>query len=235
MTIPGRPTVRVEYTRRVTVKIAPSLLAADFANLADEVAAVAGDADLLHLDVMDGHFVPNLTFGMPVIASLRAVSDLRFDCHIMTNNPTDHLEGFARAGGDVITVHIEAVPDPEPTFSLAERLGVEVGLVISPPTPFEAVEPFVERCRMLVVMSVHPGFGGQSFMPSVLPKVEQARKWVDSRGLDTDIEIDGGITPETARVAFEAGANVLVAGTSVFGAPDRGAAIRALRDAVQER
>lgn len=211
------------------MKIAPSLLAADFAHLAAEIASVEDHADLLHLDVMDGHFVPNITFGMPVIASLRPLTALPFDCHLMTNNPIDHFTALSESGADLVTVHLEAVPDPEPAMHIAAELGLGFGVVISPPTPFEAMAPYVERCEMVVVMSVHPGFGGQSFMTEVLSKVELARKWVDSHDLDTDIEIDGGISPETAASAYAAGANVLVAGTSVFGRSDRADAIRRLR------
>ena len=211
------------------MKIAPSVLAADFADLAAAVAEVEAEADLLHLDVMDGHFVPNLTFGWPMIEALRKRSELRFDCHMMTSNPVRYLSDLVEAGADLITVHLEAVPDPSAAYDEAERLGVDLGIVISPPTPFEAMEPFLERASLALIMSVHPGFGGQSFMPEALPKVEAARKWVDSHGLDTDIEIDGGINSETAASAHSAGANVLVAGSAVFGAPDRSEAIRQLR------
>lgn len=213
----------------VDIKIAPSLLAADFSRLASEIATVEDVADLLHLDVMDGHFVPNLTFGMPVVAALRPHSRLRFDCHLMTTNPVDHLEGFAEAGADLVTIHLEAVPDPRPAFDRAADYGLSLGVVVSPPTPWEAVEPYVEQAAMVVVMSVHPGFGGQSFMPEVLPKVEALRKTVDSLGLATDIQIDGGIGVDTIRSARDAGANVFVAGTAVFGADDRRGAIEALR------
>lgn len=218
----------------MTIKIAPSLLAADFAHLAQEVAAVEAEADLLHLDVMDGHFVPNLTFGMPLIADLRKVTSLPFDCHVMTNNPVEYLDRFAEAGADLVTIHIEAVPDPSEAMSIADRLGMGFGLVVSPGTPLSAVEPFIEGCAMIVVMSVEPGFGGQQFMPEVLPKVEAARKWVDSHGLATDIEIDGGITSESAPAARDAGASVLVAGSSVFGREDPVAAIRLLRGKIDD-
>ncbi len=216
------------------IKIAPSLLAADFSALATAIAQVEDDADLLHLDVMDGHFVPNITFGMPVISSIRRVSELPFDCHIMTTNPTVYLEELVEAGADIVTVHLEAVPDPTAAIAEAEKLGLGFGVVISPHTPFAAMEPFVEACRMVVIMSVHPGFGGQTFIPEVLPKVEQARKWVDFHGLGTDVQIDGGITTETAPQAAAAGANVLVAGSAVFGRDDPAEAIRSLRAAAGE-
>ena len=216
----------------VDIKIAPSLLAADFSRLASEVESLGSAADLLHLDVMDGHFVPNLTFGMPVIAALRPYTDLRFDCHLMTTNPAEYLPELADAGADLVTVHLEALPDPRRAAAHAERLGMGFGVVVSPPTPWEAMEPFVEMCEMVLVMSVHPGFGGQSFMPEVLGKVEAVRKLVDSRGLSTDIQIDGGISTATARSARDAGANVFVAGTAVFGHEDRRKAIEDLRQVI---
>ena len=218
----------------VDIKIAPSLLAADFSRLATEIASIEDSADLLHLDVMDGHFVPNLTFGMPVIAALRPHTALRFDCHLMINNPSEYLPRLAEAGADLVTVHLEAVPDPRPIARQAADLGVGFGLVVSPPTPSGAMVPYLELCEMAVVMSVHPGFGGQSFMPEVLSKVEAIRKEVDSRGLQTDIEIDGGIAPGTIRSARDAGANVFVAGTAVFGQEDRRAAIEELRQVIRE-
>jgi ribulose-phosphate 3-epimerase len=210
-------------------RIAPSLLAADFARLGEEVARVEAHIDLLHLDVMDGHFVPNLTFGMPVIAALRAVTDVYFDCHLMVTNPIALFEPLAAAGANLVTIHIEVHPDPTRAAEEARRNGLDFGLVLDPGTPFEAVAPFVELCDLLLVMSVHPGFGGQAFIPEVLPKVEAARKFIDSAGLRTDIEVDGGITTSTARLARDAGADVFVAGTSIFRAPDPVAAIKSLR------
>lgn len=218
----------------VDIKIAPSLLAADFSRLAAEVDSLGSAADLLHLDVMDGHFVPNLTFGMPVIAALRPHTALQFDCHLMTTNPTEFFPELAQAGADLVTIHLESVPDPRQAAARAESLGLGFGLVISPPTPWEAMEPFVELCEMCLVMSVHPGFGGQSFMPEVLGKVESLRKYVDSQGLTTDIQIDGGITTATAGAARAAGANVFVAGTAVFGQADRVQAIEELRRVISQ-
>ncbi|MDH4116984.1 MAG: ribulose-phosphate 3-epimerase [Acidimicrobiia bacterium] len=214
-------------------KIAPSLLAADFARLGDQVSAVDGVADMLHLDVMDGHFVPNISFGIPVIAALRDLTDLTFDCHIMTSNPTTYLAELAEAGVDLVTMHVEAVADPTRAASAARALGLSFGVVVSPPTPWAAVEPFVELCDLVLVMSVHPGFGGQAFMPEVLHKVEAARKWVDSHGLTTDIQIDGGISDKTAPSARDAGANVFVAGTAVFGADDPALAVAELRAVIE--
>jgi ribulose-phosphate 3-epimerase len=214
------------------VKIAPSILAADFAHLADDLARVSPHVDFLHVDVMDGHFVPNLSFGMPVIAALRRLTDLEFDCHLMVTNPVALFESLREAGGDLVTVHIEVHPDPRPAAIAARAAGLRFGLVLNPATPFGAVAPFVDLCDLLLVMSVEPGFGGQRFMPEVLPKVEAARKLVDSSGVRADIEVDGGITPETARQARDAGATAFVAGTAIFGSADPAVAVARLRDAV---
>jgi ribulose-phosphate 3-epimerase len=213
-------------------RIAPSILAADFARLGEQVALVEAQADLLHVDVMDGHFVPNLTIGMPVIASLREVTDLPLDCHLMTLNPDAYLEELKAAGADLVTVHMEVFPNPVAVAARARDVGLGFGLVINPPTPAEAVEPFIELADMVLVMSVNPGFGGQQFMPEVLGKLERVRKFVDSAGLATDIEIDGGIDMTTIRSARDAGADVFVAGTSVFHAKDPAAAVEELRTAI---
>jgi len=220
------------YPGAMPVKIAPSLLAADLARLADEVARVEAHVDLLHIDVMDGHFVPNLTFGMPVIASLRATTNLYFDCHLMVSNPISLFEPLAEAGANLVTVHIEVHPDPTRAAAAARDAGLEFGLVLSPPTPFDAIVPYVELCDLILVMSVDPGFGGQAFIPDVLAKVEAARNLVDSEGLRADIEIDGGIDPVNAPLARDAGADVIVAGTAIFGTPDPVEAVERLRSAV---
>jgi ribulose-phosphate 3-epimerase len=215
------------------VKIAPSLLAADFSRLATEIARVEPHVDWLHLDVMDGHFVPNISFGIPVIAGIRAATDLYFDCHIMTTNPDAYLSELAEAGANLVTMHIEAVPDPAEPAQRTLDAGLDFGLVINPATPFEAIAPYAELCDVMVVMSVEPGFGGQSFIPEVLPKVEAAREWVENRGLNTDIQVDGGITPGNARRVAEAGATVLVAGSAVFRAENPTAAIEEMRRATE--
>lgn len=214
-------------------RIAPSILAADFSRLGSEVARVEPYVDLLHIDVMDGHFVPNISLGMPVIRSLRSASALRFDCHLMTTNAAHYFDDFASAGADIVTVHIEVYPEPVQVAARARAAGLDFGLVVNPPTPFEAVEPFVELCDMLVIMSVQPGFGGQAFIDMALDKIALARKFVDSRGFATDIEVDGGIGPDNIRRARDAGADVFVAGSSIFRAEDPISAIAAMRDEVR--
>lgn len=181
---------------------------------------------MLHVDVMDGHFVPNISLGPPVIESLRAVTDAYLDCHLMITDPLSYLEPLAKAGADGVTVHIEAVPNPQPVFTAAADLGLDIGLVVNPPTPIDSVLPFVGTSSMIVIMSVNPGFGGQSFIEAVLPKIATLRETIDSAALPTDIQVDGGIDSRTARFAAESGASVLVAGTSVFRAPDPAGAVR---------
>jgi len=211
-------------------KLAPSILSADFAQLAEEVERVADEADLLHVDVMDGHFVPNLTIGPPVVKSLRKRTDLNLDCHLMVDNPGDLLEDFADAGADGCTVHIE-LGDPRPLFARMRDLGMGVGLTHNPETPVDAVLPYLEDIDVLLFMSVHPGFGGQAFIPSVLDKLTTARRVVDERGLRVELEIDGGINRQTAPRAAAAGADILVAGSAIFHADDPAAAARQIRDA----
>ena len=210
------------------MKIAPSLLAADFAHLAAEVARVAPEADLLHVDCMDGHYVPNLSFGPPVVKSLRRHTDLFFDCHLMIDNPGTLLEAFADAGADGITVHVE-LGDPSALIAHIRDLGLRVGLSLEPETPYSAVRPFLAAIDLLLVMSVHTGFGGQPFIPEVLDKVRAARADIDERELPVEIEIDGGIKPANAHLAIDAGADILVSGTGIFGADDPLAAARAMR------
>ena len=209
------------------MKLAPSILSADFADLAAEVERVAEVADLLHVDVMDGHFVPNLTIGPVVVGALRKHTDLFLDCHLMIDNPGVLLEAFADAGADRCIVHIE-LGDPRPLFEEMRQRNVGVGLVLNPETDVEAVLPYLDEIDLLLVMSVNPGWGGQGFIPEVLDKVRVARKAIDDRGLDVEIEIDGGINVATAPAAAEAGVDILVAGSAVFGDPDPLAAGRAI-------
>jgi ribulose-phosphate 3-epimerase len=178
--------------------------------------------------------VPNISLGVPVVRSLRASTDLQFDCHMMMTNAAAYFGPLKEAGADLVTIHIEAYPDPTEAAASARDLGLEFGLVVNPPTPLAAVEPYIDLCDMLLVMSVHPGFGGQSFIPEVLEKVEVARKIIDSRGLATDIEIDGGIGPDTIHMARDAGVDVFVAGNAVFAAPDPVAAIADMRTAAED-
>jgi ribulose-phosphate 3-epimerase len=211
------------------VKVAPSILAADFANLAADVARVASEADLLHVDCMDGHYVPNLSIGPPVVKSLRKHTDLFLDCHLMVDNPAVLLGGFADAGADGCTVHIE-LGDPRPLFEETRRLGMRVGLSFEPATSYSAVQPYLDEIDLLLVMSVKTGFGGQAFIPSVLDKVRAARAEIDARALPVEIEIDGGIKIDNAHLAADAGVDILVSGTGIFGAGDPAAAARKLRE-----
>lgn len=212
-----------------TLRIAPSILAADFANLGANVAELGDSVEMLHVDVMDGHFVPNISLGPPIIASLRAVTDFYLDCHLMITDPLAYLEPLKAAGADGVTVHIEAVPNPLPVMSEAEAIGLDVGLVVNPPTPVASIEPFLDRCHLAVVMTVNPGFGGQAFISDAVAKIAALRKIIDSAALSTDIEVDGGIDPVTAIAAAQAGADVLVAGTAVFRAPEPQQAVAAIR------
>ena len=216
----------------MTIKIAPSILAADFARLGEEIERIADHVDMLHVDVMDGHFVPNLSLGYPVIASIRKITDLYFDCHMMTSNPDWYIDSLVDAGGNLLSVHIEVFPDPSAVHRKAVEAGLDFGLVLNPQTPVEAVEPFLDLCNQVLVMSVEPGFGGQSFIPAALPKAEQLRRLIDRAGLGVDLQIDGGVTVETAPLARSAGVNVFVAGSAIFGKADPVAAVAALRNAI---
>ena len=210
--------------------IAPSLLAADFSRLAEEITAIdKAGADWLHLDVMDGHFVPNISFGPPVIKSLRKVTKMPFDVHLMIA-PVDYLlQAFKDAGSDHIMFHPEAGPHPHRTLQTIQGLGCKAGLVLNPGTPVELVEPLMDMVDILLVMSVNPGFGGQKFIHSQLAKIARLRALIDATGREIRLEVDGGVDAKTAPLCIEAGADALVAGTAVFGAPDYAAAIEAIR------
>jgi ribulose-phosphate 3-epimerase len=208
--------------------IAPSILSADFARLADEADAVA-NADWLHVDVMDAHFVPNLTLGLPVVKSLRAATDLPLDCHLMIDDPDRWAPGYAEAGAANVTFHVEAARDAVQTARAIRSAGALAGLSVKPDTPLEPYLDLLREFDTLLVMTVEPGFGGQSFMPAVLPKVRLARESVASGHLRLFIEVDGGIDEDTIVAAAEAGADVFVAGSAVYSADDPGKAVDALR------
>lgn len=211
-------------------KISPSVLASDLSNLASEVNEIKlAGADMVHLDVMDGMFVTNMSFGMPIIESLRKKSDMIFDVHLMITKPERYAKRFIDAGADILTFHIEATDNPGALLDEIRASGIKAAISVKPKTPIEDVYPLLDKCDMVLVMTVEPGYGGQSLIPETLEKVAKLRAEIDRRGMDIDIQVDGGITPETAKEAIKAGANVLVAGSSVFKASDRRAAIDALR------
>ena len=212
-----------------TIEVVPSILSADFARLADELAEITpAGIRMVHLDVMDGHFVPNITIGPPVIAKLRKVSDLVFDAHLMISEPAKYAEPFIKAGADHITFHIEAADDPLKLIDRLHDLGCSAGICLNPATPVEEIAPVAPHCDMVLVMTVHPGFGGQEFMPEAAKKISQIR---DIVGPDIRIEVDGGIAPRTTPIVVSYGADTLVAGNAVFAQNDRLAAINAIREA----
>jgi ribulose-phosphate 3-epimerase len=214
------------------VLVAPSILSASFARLGEEIAAVEdAGADWLHVDVMDGRFVPNITIGPPVVKSLRKVTKLPLDVHLMIVEPERYVEAFAEAGADTITIHVEACIHLHRTLAHIRSLGKRAGVTMNPSTPEAHIEYVLDVCDQVLVMSVNPGFGGQSLIPSQLDKVRRIRKMVDDRKLPIDIEIDGGIKPDNAHLAIEAGARVLVAGSAVFDSKDYKHAIAAIRGA----
>ncbi len=208
----------------MAITLAPSLLAADFTKLADEVRAVeTAGAEYLHLDVMDGHLVPNISFGIPVIASLRKVSNMVFDAHLMISEPHKYVEAFSKAGADIITIHVESDSNIDETIAAIKALGKKAGLALNPDAPLSRAVPYLDKIDMLLIMSVYAGFGGQQYIMDVNDKISEARRMM---GPDFDIQVDGGIYLHNLHVPVEAGANVIVAGSAVFGSGDPAQAVR---------
>lgn len=217
---------------RSDVRIAPSILSSDFARLADEVSRVeASGADLLHVDVMDGHFVPNLTIGPPIVEALRKVTRLPLDVHLMITNADCFIQAFADAGASYLTVHVEACPHLHRTVQSIKEHGVKAGVTLNPATSLTTIEEILVDVDLLLIMSVNPGFGGQQFIPSVLPKIQRARQLIDRTGSHAVLEVDGGVKIDNAARIIHAGAEILVAGSAIFCSDDYGATITALRDA----
>ncbi|MDO4380094.1 MAG: ribulose-phosphate 3-epimerase [Clostridia bacterium] len=213
------------------IKISPSILSCDYSKMGEEFERMKEcGADWLHIDVMDGHFVPNITLGAPIVKCMRKCSDLVFDVHLMISDPKKYVPDFVKAGSDVITFHIESDSPVEETIDLIRELGCKAALSVKPGTPVEEVFPFLEKLSMVLVMTVEPGFGGQSFMPDMMEKVKALRAEIDKRGLETDIQVDGGINEENAALAVESGATVLVAGSAIFGSKDPKKTIANLRN-----
>ncbi len=213
----------------MAIKLAPSLLAADFSKLAEEVLNIEkAGADYLHLDVMDGHLVPNLSFGTPVLAGLRKISNLVFDAHLMISEPHKYVESFAKAGADIITIHVECDSNIDETLDLIHSLGKRAGLALNPDADLSRAVPYFDKIDMLLIMSVYAGFGGQSYIPDVNSKITEARRLL---GPDFDIQVDGGVYLHNLKVPVEAGANVIVAGSAVFGSEDPAQAVRDFKSA----
>ncbi|KMY42696.1 ribulose-phosphate 3-epimerase [Peribacillus loiseleuriae] len=215
------------------IKIAPSILSANFAKLGEDIKDVErGGADYIHVDVMDGHFVPNITIGPLIVDAIRPVTQLPLDVHLMIENPDQYVDMFAKAGADIISVHVEACPHLHRTIQLIKSTGAKAGVVLNPHTPVSTIHHVIEDVDLVLLMTVNPGFGGQSFIHSVLPKIREVADLVAEKNLDVEIEVDGGVNPETARLCVEAGANVLVAGSAIYNQQDRSQAIQSIRHGV---
>ena len=207
--------------KKFMIKISPSILSSDYGNLSAELKRMEDcGADMLHIDVMDGHFVPNITLGAPIVKCIRKSSDLPFDVHLMISDPYKYIPDFVNAGSDIITFHVESDSDIEKTIDLILASGKKAGLSVKPKTPIDAVYPYLDKLSMVLVMTVEPGFGGQSFMEDMMPKVSAVKSEIERRGLDIDIQVDGGINKDTISVAAKAGANVFVSGNAIFSSDD---------------
>ena len=205
----------------MVIKIAPSILSADFSKLGEEIAIIEqGGADYIHIDVMDGHFVPNISFGLPVISAIRDKTQLPFDVHLMIDNPMDFIDDFVKAGADSITVHVEVLPHLHRAIQYIKDKGVSAGVALNPSTPLNVSDYVLEDVDMILLMTVNPGFGGQRFIPAILNKIAQLRKRLDERGLKTDIQVDGGVYIDNIHEIAKAGANIFVAGSAIFNADD---------------
>ncbi|CAK6481304.1 ribulose-phosphate 3-epimerase [Peribacillus simplex] len=216
------------------IKIAPSILSADFARLGEEIKDVErGGADYIHVDVMDGHFVPNITIGPLIVEAIRPVTNLPLDVHLMIENPDQYIGAFAKAGADLLSVHVEACHHLHRTIQQIKSEGIKAGVVLNPYTPVSIIQHVIEDVDLVLFMTVNPGFGGQSFIHSVLPKIKQIAAFVEERNLQVEIEVDGGVNPETAKLCIEAGANVLVAGSAIYNQKDRSQAIANIRNGNQ--
>jgi ribulose-phosphate 3-epimerase len=212
------------------VKIAPSILSANFARLGEEIKDVEnGGADYIHIDVMDGHFVPNITIGPLIVEAVRPLTKLPLDVHLMIENPDQYIEAFVKAGADYITVHVEACKHLHRTIHFIKSFGIKAGVVLNPATPVQSIQHIISDVDMVLLMSVNPGFGGQAFIPEVLNKISEVKDLIDSRNLQVEIEIDGGVNAETAKQCIAAGATVLVAGSAIYNEADRAKAIEVLK------